>query len=152
MPKCWEPGLIFMQDNANIHIAHAVCNWFQAMAIPLVDWPPYFPDLNPIERVWYHLKKLVLQKYPDLEGMGKGEESIKALENALVDRWDVLPNSLFVEVGLNVMLSTKRKFKVEERGWGAAGYRSGTFIDNSHRWSSIMFEVIQSRGTCKHLR
>jgi len=84
--------------------------------------------------------------------MRKGEEAIKALENALVDCWDLLPNSLFVEVGLNGMLSTKRKYKVEERGWGAAGYRSGTFIDNSHRWSSIMFEVIQSRGTCKHLR
>ena len=115
MPKCWEPGLIFMQDNATIHIAHAVRNWFQAIAIPLVDWPPYFPDLNPIEHVWYHLKKLVLQKYSDLEGMGKGEEAIKALENALVDFWDVLPNSLFVGVGLNGMLSTKRKYKVEER-------------------------------------
>lgn len=111
-----------------------------------MNWPPYFPDLNPIEHVRYHLKKLVLQKYPDLEGMGMGEEAIKALENALVDCWDVLPNSLFVEVGLNGMLSTKRKYKVEERGWGAAGYRSGTFIDNSHRWSVLCLNLFKAEG------
>jgi hypothetical protein len=24
MPRCWQPGLIFMQDNAPIHTAYAV--------------------------------------------------------------------------------------------------------------------------------
>ena len=40
-----------MQDNASIHTAKKVKDWFKDMAIPLVDWPPYSPDLNPIEQV-----------------------------------------------------------------------------------------------------
>lgn len=55
MPRCWEPGLIFIQDNASIHTAQIIRDWFQEHLIPLVDWLPYSPDLNPIEHVWWHL-------------------------------------------------------------------------------------------------
>jgi hypothetical protein len=67
-------------------------------AIPVTDWPPFSPDLNPIEHAWYHLEKLVLQKYPELKGMGKGEDAIRALENALIEAWDLLPDSLFEQL------------------------------------------------------
>jgi len=98
MPRCWEPGLIFMQDNAPIHMARAVQDWFIEMGIPLTDWPPFSPDLNPIEHIWHHLKKLVLNTHPELEGMGKGEEAIQALEQALIEAWNALPDSLFEQV------------------------------------------------------
>lgn len=40
----------FMQDNASIHTASKVKDWFKARGIPcLEDWPLYSPDLNPIE-------------------------------------------------------------------------------------------------------
>ena len=42
-------------------------------------------DLNPIEHIWYHLKKLVLEMHPELNGIGKGEQAIEALENALIE-------------------------------------------------------------------
>ena len=93
--KCWEPGLRFMQDNASIHTAKEVRQWFQDLAIPVVDWPPYSPDLNPIEHVWIHLKKMVLEMHPELEGMGAGKDAIAALESALKEAWNALPDSLF---------------------------------------------------------
>jgi transposase len=95
MPKCWEPGLIFMQDGASIHTAYAVRRWFQDMAIPLIDWPAVSPDLNPIEHVWWHLKKGVLEAHPELENIGATEEAIQALGRALVEVWGTLPDSLF---------------------------------------------------------
>jgi hypothetical protein len=98
MPKCWEPGLVFMQDNAPIYMAHTVRQWFIDMGIPVVDWPPFSPDLNPIEHIWHHLKKLVLEIHPELEGMGKGEQAIEALEKALIEAWDALPDQLFEQV------------------------------------------------------
>ena len=36
--------------------------------------------------------------HPELEGMGKGEKAIKALENALIKAWEALPNQLFEQV------------------------------------------------------
>ena len=45
----WQPGLIFMQDNAPIHKAKKVIEWFNENGIEVIHWPPYLPDLNPIE-------------------------------------------------------------------------------------------------------
>lgn len=95
LPKCWEPGLEFMQDNASIHTARVVRDWFKEMGIPLIDWPPMSPDLNPIEHVWWHLKKKVLDMHPELQFMGAGEEAMAALESALREAWTALPDSLF---------------------------------------------------------
>jgi transposase len=45
----WESGLEFMQDNAPIHSAQKVQDWLRNHEIPVMTWPPYSPDLNPIE-------------------------------------------------------------------------------------------------------
>jgi hypothetical protein len=44
-----DPRYIFMQDNASIHTAHSVRDWFRNAGLKCLDWPPYSPDLNPIE-------------------------------------------------------------------------------------------------------
>jgi hypothetical protein len=49
LPFYYQDDLIFMQDNAPIHTAHRVHDWFIENGIHLTDWPPYSPDLNPIE-------------------------------------------------------------------------------------------------------
>jgi transposase len=41
-----------MQDNASIHTAKKVKDWFMGNGIITTDWPPYSPDLNPIEHAW----------------------------------------------------------------------------------------------------
>jgi transposase len=42
---------IFMQDNAPIHKAHIIRDWFASRGINIIDWPPYSPNLNLIENL-----------------------------------------------------------------------------------------------------
>ena len=50
-------GLIFQQVNASCHTARLTKNYLQLNDITVMDWPPYSPDLNPIENLWSHLKR-----------------------------------------------------------------------------------------------
>ena len=67
IPTCWEPGLIFMQDNAPIYKAKKTMRWFSDISIPLEDWPPYSPDLNPIKNLWRKLKELIYEVNPNID-------------------------------------------------------------------------------------
>lgn len=54
-----EPGLEFMHDNSPIYTANKVKRWFQDIGISTINWPPYSPDLNPIEHAWSKLKEII---------------------------------------------------------------------------------------------
>ena len=87
----WQPGLIFMQDNAPIHKAKKVMEWFNENGIVITDWPPYSPDLNPIEHAWYELKKLVYQVNPDIDSVTGSDDKVReVLWKALEEAWTLI--------------------------------------------------------------
>lgn len=47
-----DDNLIFQQDNAPVHRARVVSNWFDEKNIEAMQWPALSPDLNPIENLW----------------------------------------------------------------------------------------------------
>lgn len=54
-----KPNFIYMQDNASIHKAAIVTDYFKEQQLDVLDWPPRSPDLNPIENVWAEMQRLV---------------------------------------------------------------------------------------------
>ncbi|GFT21273.1 transposable element Tcb1 transposase [Trichonephila clavipes] len=50
---------LFMDDNAHPHHANIVGECLQSEDITRMDWPAYYPDLNPIEHVWHMLGRRI---------------------------------------------------------------------------------------------
>ena len=99
IPTMWEPGLLFMQDNAPIHTARIVREWLEENGIDVLEWPPYSPDLNPIEHLWFRLKNLVYQVNPDIEKVGGSADTVReALFKALERAWTMIPEDLMLDL------------------------------------------------------
>ena len=69
LPLLIGPGEVFQQDNTPIHKCHEVRDWLQNSGYPVLEFPPYSPDLTPIEYNWFPLKKNIREWQPLLHQM-----------------------------------------------------------------------------------
>ncbi|CAH2100518.1 unnamed protein product [Euphydryas editha] len=79
-----DKSFIFQHDNASIHRAHDVRQWFQQNNINVLDWPSLSPDLNIIENVWGWLSR-------ELYKNGKQYNNKQDLEKGIKKCWSKLP-------------------------------------------------------------
>jgi transposase len=109
--KFWPTGQWwFQQDNDPKHSSRLVQNYLHSQGISCIDWPPYSPDLNPIENLWAHLKKRV-EKHNCVNE--------KELEKAVKKEW----NATTVEVCATLVASMPERCRlVIERKGGLTGY------------------------------
>lgn len=69
----------FLQDNSPNHTAHAVRTWLHNAGVSCIDFPPYSPDLNPIENLWYNMARRVEQFHCD---------TMEELQDVIAAEWD----------------------------------------------------------------
>jgi transposase len=60
-----NPHLKFMQDNARGYRARETLEECRERGIRPIFWPPFSPDLNPIETVWNRMKDFIAADYPE---------------------------------------------------------------------------------------
>jgi transposase len=64
----YESQFVYQQDNARPHVAKKVKLWMEENNINVCkDWPPYSPDINPIENLWGVIDYFVKQRRPKNE-------------------------------------------------------------------------------------
>lgn len=78
--ECSEwPDIMFQHDNAPCHKAVLVSNYLLTKSFQVLQWPPYSPDLNPIENC-FAIVKSKLEKL-------KPTEDMEELEDAVLKIW-----------------------------------------------------------------
>lgn len=74
-------SLVLMQDGAPGHAAGETKEDLQERGIIIIFWPPFSPDLNPIERVWHIMKNYLQDNYPE-------NMSYERLRAAVKEAWE----------------------------------------------------------------
>ena len=79
-PELWH----LLQDNDPKHKSVLVRTWLHNNGISMLDFPPYSPDLNPIENMWNDLARRV-----ELRPAG----TIDELQDVIAQEWEATPVS-----------------------------------------------------------
>jgi transposase len=90
----WRRSQLFMQDNARVHTAAVTRDFLNQHHINPINWPAYSPDLNPIEHLWWHLKKSMYKRYPQYNNYSRAKEEWDGFCEALKECWRSIPSKL----------------------------------------------------------
>ncbi|GFT16605.1 transposable element Tcb2 transposase [Trichonephila clavipes] len=89
------PDFLFMDDNARPHRTLAVEELLESEDITRMDWPAYFPDLNPIEHVWDALERRIAARL-------QHPENTQQLKQMLIEEWALLPQEMLHQLILSM--------------------------------------------------
>ena len=84
VPLVQQRNLILQQDNARPHVARVCQDFLANNNIAPLAWPPYSPDLTPIEHMWDELDRKVRKRR-------NPPATLAQLRNALIDEWNNIP-------------------------------------------------------------
>jgi hypothetical protein len=83
-----------LQDNAPTHRANVTKTWLHNHGITLLDFPPYSPDLNPIENVWQYLEVRVEKRRPS---------TVEELQDVIAEEWEKVPKEFLTKLAHSMM-------------------------------------------------
>lgn len=69
----------FQQDNVRFHTTPNTLTYLHEKGITLFEWPPWSPDLNPIENLWNELKARVYARFP---------QTMEEMEQLIREEWE----------------------------------------------------------------
>ncbi len=115
LPLIMEEADVFMHDNAPVHKARQVRELLAALGIETMEWPPYSPDLNPIENLWSILKREIYQLYPDLEHASDSIETKERLIKAAKEAWASIRPDILVR--LSETMPNRVEAIINANGW-----------------------------------
>ncbi|KZL83806.1 transposase [Colletotrichum incanum] len=105
----------FIQDNAPIHSSAKTTEWLLNQGISWLEWPPYSPDLNPIEHCWRMMKSNLRKLYPEAFHLKKNEIDIGIFKEKIKAAWEAIPQEKIR--ALIKSLPQRLAAVIRARGW-----------------------------------
>jgi transposase len=115
LPQLLSEGDIFMQDNAPVHRAHIIRNLLRELGLNAMEWPPYSPDLNPIENLWAIMKTIIRNDHPELLDASNNDQTLSQLIQAAKEAWESIEPRVLRNLS-NTMPNRVRAI-IEADGW-----------------------------------
>ena len=84
LPLLRRHNLIFQQDNARPHVARVCRDFLTANNVQPLEWPPYSPDMSPIEHLWDELDRRIRKRQNPPTNRAQ-------LIAALTEEWNNIP-------------------------------------------------------------
>ena len=97
-----ENDTLYIQHNSRVYTAIIVQDWFVERDIDVLDWPPYSPDMNPIENLQKILKAKIIELYPELVTMKDNNTTKELLIRAAKEAWLLLEEDLLNKLTLGI--------------------------------------------------
>ena len=80
----FQDNFVFQQDNAPAHRAHSVADYLQTEGVEVLPWPPYSPDMNPIENLWAEVTRRI-------NNLNFQPTDVAQLRQAVMTAWADIP-------------------------------------------------------------
>ena len=84
VPYVRRHNLSLQQDNARPHSARLTTTFLQQQNVATLPWPPYSPDLSPIEHLWDRIDR-------GIRSRDHQPQNLHELRRAIQEEWDNIP-------------------------------------------------------------
>jgi hypothetical protein len=95
----------FLQDNDPKHSSREVKAWLHNNGISCLDFPPYSPDLNPMENLWNDIARRVESRQA---------ETMEQLQDVIAEEWAATSTDLLVKLAHS--MPTRCRLVIEAKG------------------------------------
>ena len=78
-------------------------------------WPPYSPDLSPIENLWAIMKAEIYRLHPKLERIADTEPTLQLLIQAAQEAWQETDQAILDR--LSITMPHRVEAVIQAQGW-----------------------------------
>ncbi len=137
--QCTHLLMYFQQDNAPYHKAQIISDWFleHDNEFTLLKWPPWSPDLSPIEHLWDVVER-------EIHIMDVQPTNLQQLRDAIMSIWTKISEECFQ----HLVESMPRRIKAVLK---AKGVQPGTSKVYLIKWPVNVYTHVYAHTHTKYI-